>query len=119
MKPTRAPALAMAAATLLVASQASATECFSMYDGKNQLIYQSSTAPIDLSRPVSDEMAARFPARYLVISDVGSCAPVDRQARTPTASAALLSMRAADARDDRYPLASDRAPMATTGRGSR
>ena len=48
--------------------------CYSMYDARNALVYQSSTSPIDLSRTVSEQMSARFPSRALVISTTTSCA---------------------------------------------
>lgn len=78
--------------SLAAASPASAVECFSMYDAKNALVYQSSTSPINLGRPISEQMTRRFPARHLVISDIGAC-PVTGVAANTTASdsgAALL-----------------------------
>jgi|GEM_PF-6211900 len=55
------------------AAQAHATECFSMFDASNTLVYQSTTTPINLSGSISVQMARLFPSRYLVISDVGTC----------------------------------------------
>lgn len=79
------------------ASPAFAIECFSIYDAKNVLVYQSSTTPIDLSRSISDQMARRFPARYLVISDLGSCPETGvATAGTPAQAAAILPSRTGD-----------------------
>ena len=76
------------------AAPAHAARCFSMYDAKNRLVMQSSNTPIDLSRSVEDQMRARFPSRYLVISDNGPCPDLaDVAITTPTASAALLPSR--------------------------
>ena len=57
----------------LAASTNAQAGCFFMYDARNALVYQSSTSPIDLSRPVSDEMARRYPSRALVIAPTTSC----------------------------------------------
>jgi hypothetical protein len=82
---------AVALTLSLTASPAFAIECFSMYDAKNTLVYQSSTTPIDLSRSISGPMTRRFPGRYLVISDLGSCpATASVESNTPTQAAALL-----------------------------
>ena len=82
--------LALARSILLApllasASPAFAVECFSMYDAKNALVYQSTSVPIDLSRSVSEQMARRFPGRHLVISDSGACPEAGvASAATPT-----------------------------------
>ena len=64
----------LVAAAFMDTSQAQATECFTMFDAKNALVYQSTTTPINLSGSISDQMTRFFPSRYLVISDVGTCA---------------------------------------------
>ena len=56
--------------TLLAALTAPAlaqANCYSIYDAKNQLAFQSTIAPVDLSRQISDAMRARFPGGYLVM----------------------------------------------------
>jgi hypothetical protein len=70
--------LSLFAASMFVAAPTHAAECFSMFDAKNVLVFQSTSAPIDLSRSISDEMTTRFPARYLVIADTGVCVEVER-----------------------------------------
>ena len=48
--------------------------CYSVYDAQNRLSFQTVVAPIDLSRPISDAMRARFPGGYLVmIPDDSAC----------------------------------------------
>ena len=94
------PALhhALLLATLCAAtSPAFAIECFSMFDAKNALVYQSSSTPIDLSHSISEQMTRRFPARHLIISDLGSCPETGvAAAGTPTQAAALLPGRTGD-----------------------
>jgi hypothetical protein len=74
MKPS-IQALSLACGSALLSSSLPASaECFSMYDAKNALVYQSPTSPIDLSRPISQEMALHYPSRALVIATSMSCA---------------------------------------------
>ena len=99
------PALhhALLLATLCAAtSPAFAIECFSMFDAKNALVYQSSSTPIDLSHSISEQMTRRFPARHLVISDLGSCpetgvapAPVTNNAQAANNAGPLSTFRRA------------------------
>lgn len=77
--------------SLAAASPALAIECFSMFDAKNTLVYQSSLPPIDLSQSISEQMARRFPTRQLLISDLGSCPETGVASSTTTTQAAALS----------------------------
>ena len=84
-------------ATLAAATTpALAVECFSMFDAKNALTYQSSAAPIDLSGSISTQMARRFPGRHLTISDLGTCPETGVAATTSTQAAASLPSRTGD-----------------------
>ena len=84
----------LAVATFAAAAPACAVECFSIYDTRNTLVYQTANSPIDLSRSIEDQMARRFPSRYLVIADVSPCAPVGAAAVDPAVGpASLLSSR--------------------------
>jgi hypothetical protein len=48
--------------------------CYSMYDGRNNLSFQSTVAPVDLSMPISSSMRSRFPGLHLVIvPDLTDC----------------------------------------------
>jgi len=48
--------------------------CYSLYDSRNNLSFQSTVAPVDLSMRISDAMRARFPGLHLVITtDDGDC----------------------------------------------
>ncbi len=43
-----------------------ANDCFTIYDTENAAVYRSVNSPIDLSGPISDAMAAKYPGHYLV-----------------------------------------------------
>ncbi len=69
------PALSATLVFLLPAS--SFGYCFSVYTPRNELIYQSTETPVDLSRPISVELRARYPNHHLVfIPDQSRCASV-------------------------------------------
>lgn len=62
-----------ALAAALVPATASAS-CFFIYGSKNQLLYRSTIAPVDLSRPLSESVRGRFPGGFLVmIPDETGC----------------------------------------------
>lgn len=83
MQKTRLTALSSLAVLLVLPSLASAN-CYSIYDAKNRLAFQSTIAPVDLSTRISDQMRGRFPGGHLVmIPDDSDC----REYRTgPTLS---------------------------------
>ena len=105
-----------AAATL----PAHATQCFTMVDAKNNAVLQTSTAPIDLSGSIGDQMRVLFPARYLIIADVGLCAERGGSAtRTPGSSASpadLLRARSAASMSDGSDDASGTSPATSANR---
>jgi hypothetical protein len=74
MRKTRLTALSSLAVLLVLPSLASAN-CYSIYDAKNQLAFQSTIAPDDLSTRISDGMRARFPGGHLIM------VPDDRDCR--------------------------------------
>lgn len=69
-------ALLLFAGTMCLAAlpvDASAS-CYFIYSGQNQLIYRSTLAPIDLSRPISEGMKGRFAGGHLtMIPDETGC----------------------------------------------
>jgi len=71
MRTTRLSTLLPVAALLALPTLASAN-CYSIYDGQNRLVFQSTVAPIDLSARISDAMRARFPGSFLVMLPVDS-----------------------------------------------
>jgi hypothetical protein len=73
MRKTRLTALSSLAVLLVLPSLASAN-CYSIYDAKNRLAFQSTIAPVDLSTRISEAMRARFPGGYLImIPDDSDC----------------------------------------------
>ena len=100
MRKTRITALSSLAVLLVQPSLANAN-CYSIYDAKNQLAFQSTIAPVDLSTRISEAMRARFPGGHLVmVPDDGVC----REYRTgPTLSPRFDAGNAArtEARPDR------------------
>jgi hypothetical protein len=82
MRTTRLTAL-LSLAVLALPSVASAN-CYSIYDVKNRLAFQSTISPVDLSTRISDQMRSRFPGGHLImIPDDSDC----REYRTgPTLS---------------------------------
>ena len=58
--------------------------CYIVYDAKNQLVFQSTVSPVDLSKRISDSMRERFPGGHLVmIRSDRNCREV-RTGSTPT-----------------------------------
>ena len=57
--------LAVAAAGALPA--AASASCFFVYSARNDLIYRSTVAPVDLSRPISEGLRGRFGGGHLVM----------------------------------------------------
>jgi hypothetical protein len=102
--------LPLFAFALVFAAPAHATECFSMFDAANTLVYQSTTTPINLSGSISIQMARYFPSRYLVISDVGTCV----EAGTGSAGAVATAGSTADGGALFGADATSRAPVAVT-----
>ena len=62
--------------TLSVPSLASAA-CYQLFDQKDKLVLQSSTAPVDTSKPLSEEVNRMFPGHYLIVGGAGPCPEVD------------------------------------------
>jgi hypothetical protein len=83
MRKIRLATLLPLAIVLVLPSLASAN-CYSIYDAKNRLAFQSTISPVDLSTRISDQMRSRFPGGHLtMIPDDSDC----REYRTgPTLS---------------------------------
>ena len=57
-----------------LAPGAASASCFFIYGPTNQLVYRSTITPVDLSRPISESMRARYGGGYLVmIPDETGC----------------------------------------------
>lgn len=72
MKKTLIGLLAAFAAAMAPAT--ASASCYFIYGSNNQLLYRSTIAPIDLSRPISESMRGRFSGGHLVmIPDETGC----------------------------------------------
>ena len=87
-------ALLPLAVLLALPGVAGAANCYSVYNGKNQLAYQSTVSPVDLSGRISQAMHESYPGGYLIIvPDDSDC----REFRTgPTVSPRFENGKATD-----------------------
>jgi hypothetical protein len=60
-------------AALAMLSGGQALACYTVYDRNNQVVYQSTLPPVDMSRPLSEVLPARFPGGHLVFADGAVC----------------------------------------------
>lgn len=68
---------------------AAAFDCFTVVDPKGEVVYKSHRTPIDLSKNISDAMAAAFPGHHLIWSQTEAvCVGVDRLPSPEPAAAA-------------------------------
>ena len=67
--------------TALASQHAAAVtfDCFTVVDPRGEVVYKSNRTPIDLSKNISDAMAAAFPGHHLIWSQTADvCTGVDR-----------------------------------------
>lgn len=70
----RSCAVALAAGSALLAALPAQAACFYVYGPKNDLLYRSTIAPVDLSRPISQSVRARFGGGHLtMVPDESDC----------------------------------------------
>ena len=67
MRTTRLPTLVRRSPPLLLLPSLASANCYSIYDAKNRLAFQSTVAPVDLSTRISESMRARFPGGHLIM----------------------------------------------------
>ena len=87
-------ALLPLAVLLALPGVAGAANCYSIYNAKNQLAFQSTVSPVDLSGRISQTMRESYPGGFLVIvPDDSDC----REFRTgPTVSPRFENGKATD-----------------------
>ena len=70
----------------LALAGANAMACYTVYDSNNRVIFQSVEAPVDMSQPLHNALARRFPAGASMVFNQGaSCTPVSlAQVARPT-----------------------------------
>lgn len=57
---------------------ANAMACYTVYDGSNRVIFRGAEAPVDMSLPLHEAVAKRFPQGSSLVFDQGAtCTPVN------------------------------------------
>src|SRR5687767_1973545 len=77
----------------LALAGANAMACYTVYDGSNRVVFQSTEAPVDMSQPLHAALARRFsPGASMVFNQGASCTPVTlAQVSRPTVGAVPLN----------------------------
>jgi hypothetical protein len=61
----------------LLLAGANAMACYTVYDGNNRVVYRGQDAPVDMSLPLHQALAERFPAgASMVFNQTATCTPV-------------------------------------------
>lgn len=58
---------------LAVAASLPAHACYTVYDAASRVVYRSTQAPVDMSRPLHDTLPQRFPGGHMVFDTASSC----------------------------------------------
>lgn len=61
---------------LAMAASLPAHACYTVYDAASRVLYRSTQAPVDMSRPLHDTLPQRFPGGHLVFDTASSCEAV-------------------------------------------
>lgn len=63
--------------TGLLLAGANAMACYTVYDAKGRVLYRDDDAPVNMSLPLRDALARRFPAGSSLVFELGAvCTPV-------------------------------------------
>ena len=61
----------------LLLAGANAMACYTVYDGSNRVVYQGVEAPVDMSVPLHEALAQRFPrGAQMIFDQTANCRPV-------------------------------------------
>jgi hypothetical protein len=60
--------------------------CFSLFDAKNKLVRQTVEPLVDMSQPITQQVATLFPGHFLVLTPASNCPEVDELTRAQDAS---------------------------------
>jgi hypothetical protein len=85
----------LVAASLLALAASPALACYTVYDGNSRVVFRSSEAPVDMSRPLHETVPQRFPGGHLVFDTETRCdeVAIGRLARVSATPAPLLTDR--------------------------
>lgn len=71
---TRTLAILGFCGAMAAASAPASAACYFIYGAKNELLYRSTTAPVDLSKPISQSVRSRFAGGHLtMVPDESGC----------------------------------------------
>lgn len=59
--------------SLLAAGALQATACYTIYDHSNRVLYQGERPPVDMSLPIHQALAARYPGGHMVFDASTAC----------------------------------------------
>ncbi len=74
-----------ALAVLTLFTPLASAACYQLFDQKNKLVLQSSSAPVDTSKSLRDEVDRLFPGHFLIVGADGPCPEVDELSRSQNA----------------------------------
>lgn len=72
MKPSQSALLCF----LVLAASLPAQACYTVYGAAGAVVYRSTQAPVDMSRPLHDTLPQRFPGGHMVFDTASSCEAV-------------------------------------------
>jgi len=87
------------AGSLLTAGALQAVACYTVYDPSSRVMYQGEQAPVDMSLPIHQALAGRYPGGHLVFDVASDCAAIAsaRLAPVPGGTPLLTDQRTARA----------------------
>jgi len=77
-------------AGLLGLAAAQAMACYTVYGRSGAVLYKAQTAPVDMSRPISDTLPGRFPGGHMIFDTQTDCASIATRASQDATQAAPL-----------------------------
>ena len=87
-------------ASALAVASLQASACYTVYDASSRVLYRSSEAPVDMSRPLHETLPRQFPGGHLVFDTASSCpsvSPPTRAAQVPRSSPLMTDRATAEA----------------------
>ncbi|MDP3762178.1 MAG: hypothetical protein Q8R01_16865 [Ramlibacter sp.] len=76
--------------SLLAAASLQAMACYTVYDRSNRVMYQGEEPPVDMSQPLHQTVAGRFPGGHMVFDSATGCQDVVAARPAPVPGGAPL-----------------------------
>jgi hypothetical protein len=83
--------------SLLGSASMQAAACYTVYDRSDSVVYQGSSPPVDMSRPIHETLSVRFPGGHMIFDAAASCSDII----VPTRIAAISSVSSPLLTDER------------------